>query len=121
MGLGGNIMYKLLRQNFDNYREINDYESNKEEYRMKMTDDLIGLVDKEEYMKLKIKNNDELRRVENLVYKIAEKGKNDRKFEKLAFELWAYGYEKKEYALVDNEMLEEQLKLIDMFNKNVYI
>jgi hypothetical protein len=114
-------MYKLLKQNLQNYKQMNDYENNKNEYRMKATEDIVSLVDKEEYIILKIKNNEQLWKVENLVYEIGKIAEVNRNFEKLAFELKAYGYQGREYPCADKELVGEQIKLIEMFNKNLYI
>ncbi|HAN10048.1 MAG TPA: hypothetical protein DCP90_05460 [Clostridiales bacterium] len=112
-------MYRLLKENLDNYKRINNYEDNKDEYRMRIIKDIEILVDKQKYEKLKKLNNEEIKRVENLVYEIGQR-KANHKFNLLAYEFWGYGYESYRFDKANKEETNEQLKLIEMFAKNVY-
>ena len=112
-------MYRLLKENLENYKKINNYEENKDEYRMRIVQDIEILVDIEKYKRLKFINHEIVKRVENLIYEINKK-KEEHKFDLLAYELWGYGYEACELNDVDKEVVDEQIKLVELFASNVY-
>lgn len=105
-------MYRLYCQNLKNYLEINKT-GDFNEFRLKITRPLLILADVEKYKKLK-KEDASYKEVNNLVYEI---NKNKDKYPRLStfsWELWALDFKSEKDDLFPREIVDEQLKLVNL-------
>ncbi|WP_069649760.1 hypothetical protein [Caloranaerobacter ferrireducens] len=103
-------MYRLYCQNLKNYLEINKA-GNFNEFRLRITRPLLFLADVEKYKKLK-KEDVLYKEVNNLVYEI-NKNKYIR-FDTFSWELWALDFRSEKDDSFPKEIVDEQLKLINL-------
>lgn len=105
-------MYRLYCQNLKKYLEINKA-GNFNEFRLKITSPLLILANVEKYKKLK-KEDTLYKEVNNLVYEI---NKNKDKYPRLStfsYELWALDFRSEKDDSISDEIVNEQLKLINL-------
>lgn len=107
-------MYKIFKQNLNNFFEINKYGNPESEFRIKIAQVLRGMTDKELYGKWEIENNELYEEVNNLVCEIRRNTDRFRRFDSFSRDLWGYGYKAEKSERFSKEIVEEQLKLINL-------
>lgn len=112
-------MYKVLTRNLKSFFKINSL--NADTYRLKMSEILIGFMDINLYEKWKLEDRDKYDEINNLVFEIQNNTHRYHTFKTLSSDLWGYGYNCKSHKRFSKDIVDEQLKLINMCLKNQYI
>ena len=107
-------MYKIFRQNLNNYFSLNKSENTENEFRLKIAEALKGLADKSLYDKWAIENPKLYEETKNLIYEIERNIRRFHPFECFSQDLWGLGYEARKSDKFPNAIVEEQLKLINL-------
>ncbi|RKD23567.1 hypothetical protein SAMN02745883_01384 [Caminicella sporogenes DSM 14501] len=105
-------MYRLYCQNLKNYLDVNKTE-NFDEFRLKIIKPLLILADVEKYKRLK-EENALYKEVNNLVYEINNNKHKYIRFDTFSWELWALDFRSKKDNFFSEEIINEQLKLINL-------
>jgi hypothetical protein len=107
-------MYKHFIRNLNNYLELNIGGLSNDEFRMRSVECLKALSDIGTYHAWKECNPEKYKEVCHIIYEIEQNKKRYHSFETFAWELWGYGYDGKKNNEYSKEMVEEQLKMIDL-------
>jgi len=107
-------MYRIFAQNLNNYFLINKYGDSNKEFRLKIAQVLRGMADKTLYEEWAANDIEKYYEINNLVYEIQNNKKRFHTFESFAWDLWGYGYKAEKSNSFASEVVEEQLKLIDL-------
>lgn len=107
-------MYRIFKQNLNNFFEINKHGDPDSEFRLKIARVLRGMADKALYGKWKIENNESYEEVNNLVWEIRQNTDHFRRFDIFFRDLWGHGYKAEKSETFPKEIVEEQLKLINL-------
>jgi len=107
-------MYRIFRQNLNNYFKLNKDGDPENEFRLKIAQVMRGIADKELYEKWAMENNELYEEVNNLVYEIKQNSDHFRSFKTFSWDLWGYDYRAEKSNKFSKEIMEEQLKLINL-------
>jgi hypothetical protein len=107
-------MYRMFCLSVNNYLEVNDYSIQNQDFRSKITESIKILADIDMYNKLKESKLPIIEEVENLVFQIGQKKDIFPSFNAFSWELEGYGFDKKQSENINEDVIFEQLKLIDL-------
>ena len=91
------------------------------DYRSSISKVLSGLLDKDIYNKWKKENHELYLELNNLVYEINQNGEGSPLFETLAHDLWAYDYISEKNTSFSRQIVEDQLKIINLCLRGQYL
>ena len=107
-------MYRIFGRNLNNFFRLTNDGNPDLEYRLRIAKVLIGLADYALYKSWENENPETYDEINNLIYEIERNADQYHAFKTFASDLWGYGY----YAIKDNrfspEIVEEQLKIINL-------
>lgn len=107
-------MYRIFKQNLNNYFILNKDGDQEKEFRLKIVQVFKGIAYKELYEKWAVENRDMYEEVNNLVYEIRKNSDRFRTFESFSWDLWGYDYKAEKSNKFPEDIVEEQLKLINL-------
>lgn len=114
------IIYKALSRNLNNFFKINkDLDENN--YRLNIAEVLAGLTDISLYKKWKIEDKKKYEELNNIIFQINNNTNRYYTFNTLAYDLWGYGYKAEQSDNFSSDIIEEQLKLINLCLRGQYI
>ena len=104
-------MYRQFTKNMKFFLELNKGEENN--YRYNLAKDMDALLDLEDYKSIEFADYERYKRVARLIWSIKDNIERYPSFKVLSWELWGYGFDG-DFFDVNEEELEEQLKLVDL-------
>lgn len=84
-------------------------------FRCRIMQPLLLMTDIERYNKLKLQGDSLFRETSNLIFQLNLRKANVHKFETICWELWGSGFNSIEYPEFDMSVVEEQIKLVELF------
>lgn len=112
-------MYKQFVKNMDYFMTLNESNDKAKNYRYDLVKELDVLKDIDLFKLLKTKDLSRHKKVSMIIWSIKENSHRYPSFKALSWELWGYGFDG-EYHEVNQEELEEQLKLVDLLLSTQY-
>lgn len=113
-------IYKALSRNLNNFFKINK-DLGENNYRLNIAEVLEGLVDINLYEKWKLEDKKKYEELNNIIFQINNNTDRYYTFDTLAFDLWGYGYEAEQSDDFSLDIIEDQLKLINLCLRGQYI
>ncbi|MFA7573388.1 MAG: hypothetical protein WCY24_06680 [Lutispora sp.] len=107
-------MYKVFRQNIDNFFFLNRHGSSEKEFRLKIAQVLKGLAYKDIYEQWAVENKEMYEEVNNLVYEIQQNKDRFHSFDAFSWDLWGLDYKAEKNNRFSKDIVGEQLKLINL-------
>lgn len=118
--LGVITIYKALSRNLNNFFKINK-DLGENNYRLNIAEVLAGLVDINLYEKWKLEDKKKYEELNNIIFQINNNTDRYYTFDTLASDLWGYGYEAEQSDDFSLDIIEDQLKLINLCLRGQYI
>lgn len=112
-------MYSFFKKNLALY--LTTIDSNGTDFRSKISLVFFALIDKATYDAWRLQDPNKYIEASNLIYQIGRNTDNNPLFETLAWDFWACDFEAAESKNYDAEVLEEQLKIINLCVRGQYL
>lgn len=112
-------MYKQFIRNMDSFLKLNEPEGNLLNYRFDLVKEIEVIKSIELFNALKNKDLKRYQKLSTIIWAIKNNTHRYPAFKAFSWELWGYGFDGQYYE-VDEEDLEEQLKLIDLLLSTQY-
>lgn len=113
-------MYNMFCRNLNNYFEANIEGDPDTEFRLRIAQVLKGIADKNLYNDWAIKAKEKYEEVNNLVYEISQNIDRYHGFKIFSHDLWVYDFKAQKSNGFPKEIIEEQLKLVDLLLGHQY-
>lgn len=94
---------------------LNKCDDHPNEFRCRIMQPLLLMTDIERYNKLKLQEDSLYKETSNLIFRLNLRKVSARKFETICWELWGSGFISIEYPEFDISVVEEQIKLVELF------
>jgi len=107
-------MYNLFVKNLENYILLNQVDFIDDEFRISIVRPLEGLMSVDKFKLWEKENFKEYKELSNIIYEIGERIMEYRSFKVFSWELWGYGFDGEQSFDFKEEIVNEQLKLIDL-------
>lgn len=108
-------MYQYFCDSIKNYIKYNECEQHQDEFRCKVALPLMLFTDIEQYRRLKVLDDRRYREVSNLLYRLNQRKLENRRLDVICYELWGMDFESIAFEGFDNEVVQEQIKLCELF------
>ncbi len=112
-------MYKQFVKNMESFLKLNKPEDNSSNYRFDLVKEIEAIRSIESFNALKKSNLDRYKKISTIIWAVKNNTHRYPAFKSFSWELWGYGFDGKYYE-VNEEELEEQLKLIDLLLSTQY-